>query len=692
MKTLVRSFLTIVTLMLVSFGSICFASEQKKIEVIGAVYEVTENVLDQDLGYGIHHIKDKAQSSKNDSGLFPQSVNILEIPARDDVRVVNWTMSNPSGWSKATVRSMANDFESKNPGWVVVAAVNGDFFDINGTNKALPYQTGGVTVSDGEVYRPFTNSQTIGIRNSRADGALVAEEKFEVSAHMLNIYDANDNVIYTKEVKHFNETPADGEVAIWFSYKDETGVAQRMTLPSDNSYFVKAPERALAMTPSNVYAKGIISATNEEIYMHYGQFGIQTTNEEIKAKLSLGVKVRVQQHVIGDYAECDNITGGGVCLIRNGEAVDNTSNMDTHPRTCIGAKEDGTLVFMTVDGRQDNKNMHGMAYNELSATLLYYGCNEAYNLDGGGSTTMLIRNSYGDFDVLNSPSDGTERHDSNSLLIVVPELSFNIKNVADTNVTIDYVAPAKDVTISNIKITINGETKEVDEFPYVWEGLNPSTSYKIEAKYDLEYKSSKETKEIIPISIKTGVAKPYVEKAYFFVYEDKVIINYKIANPANITCINSVLSGMFFDSLSSLEGRIIASKADIDLSKIVISLGYNLKSSVSEYTEEEIEIKEVKFDFSTYKLSSDYLVETKIFDNNLPTLEQTNEVFNGWKQNEEVITTFDELDLSSTTVLEPMYTPLGGKTKGCAKKSSELTISLLGLSALVVLVLRRKHQ
>ena len=40
------------------------------------------------------------------------------------------------------------------------------------------------------------------------------------------------------------------------------------------------------MSTSNVYAKGIISATNEEIYMHYGQFGIQTTNEEIKAMIT----------------------------------------------------------------------------------------------------------------------------------------------------------------------------------------------------------------------------------------------------------------------------------------------------------------------------------------------------------------------------------------------------------------------
>ena len=263
-KVLGRSFIALITLMLLSYGGISFASDNKKVEVIGAVYQVTENVLDQDLGYDIHHIKDKAQSSKKDDELYPQSVNILEIPTRDDVRVVNWTMSNMSGWTKATVRSMANDFESKNPGWVVVAAINGDFFDINGTNKVLPYQTGGVAVSDGEVYRPFTNGQTIGIKDDRSNGnPLVAEEKFEVSGHILNVYDENENIIYSQEVKYFNEEPTDGEIAIWYSYRDNAGLIQKMTLPSANSYFIKSPDRVLAMSTSNVYAKGTISSTHE---------------------------------------------------------------------------------------------------------------------------------------------------------------------------------------------------------------------------------------------------------------------------------------------------------------------------------------------------------------------------------------------------------------------------------------------
>lgn len=661
------------------------------ISVVGATYEVTENVISQDIGYNIKHTKDIAQSSKKDGELFPQSVNVLEIPSREDVKIINWTMSNNSGWSKSTVRKMAQDFESKNPGWVVVAAINGDFFDINGTDKRLPYQTGGVTVSNGEVYRPFTNSQTIGFKNDASTNPLVAEKKFEVSAHMLSIYDANDNIIYTKEVKYFNEIPSDNEVAVWYSYRDTEGLIQRVTLPKENSYLIKTPTRFLPMSLTNVYGNGIITSINEEVYMHYGQFGIQTDNEEIKNLLDKNVKIRIQQNVIGDYQDCTDITGGGVCLVRGGSAVDNTSNMDTHPRTCVGVKSDGTIVFMTVDGRQDNRNMHGMAYNELSATMLYYGCNEAYNLDGGGSTTMIIRNSYGDFDVMNSPSDGTERNDSNSLLVVVPELALSIENVSDTNVVINYTAAKKDVIISDINVTINNETRKIDSFPYVWEGLNPITSYTVEANYKLQYKSSVETKSIIPIQIKTGFSKPTVDKAFYYEYGDNIILNYKILNDSNVTCLQSLMSGMYFNSLNHQEGKVIISKSQIDINNIVINLGYNIKSSHSEYVDEEFKVTKIIFDYQNALVTS--LDPSNIYNGELPTLNVSDHLFLGWEYNEKVITSFDEITTNEEIVtLKAVLEPLNDNNNGgCKKTSATQIIEILSVVSVALLIFKKKY-
>ncbi len=118
-------------------------------ETLGARYYVEENVETNFLRSGIVHVKDKAMSSTDESGMsaggsdssggtvianqfYPQSVNVLTVPSQNGVKVVNWTLTNPLGWTLATVRELAKDFEKNNPGWKVVAAINGDFFDIKG--------------------------------------------------------------------------------------------------------------------------------------------------------------------------------------------------------------------------------------------------------------------------------------------------------------------------------------------------------------------------------------------------------------------------------------------------------------------------------------------------------------------------------------------------------------------------------
>ena len=65
------------------------------------------------------------------------------------------------------------------------------------------------------------------------------------------------------------------------------------------------------------------------------------------------------------------------------------------------------------------KRTHGgeAVGGEIFATL---GCTEAINLDGGGSSTFIIRDEEGNFDVKNSPSDGGLRSVANGLMVVLP--------------------------------------------------------------------------------------------------------------------------------------------------------------------------------------------------------------------------------------------------------------------------------
>lgn len=87
---------------------------------------------------------------------------------------------------------------------------------------------------------------------------------------------------------------------------------------------------------------------------------------------------------------------------------------DRHPRTAIGFSNDSTKIyFITVDGRQPEYSV-GMSLFELADYMLEWGMHEGVNLDGGGSTTMVVRGS-----VANSPSDaGGERAVANAIMVV----------------------------------------------------------------------------------------------------------------------------------------------------------------------------------------------------------------------------------------------------------------------------------
>ena len=86
-----------------------------------------------------------------------------------------------------------------------------------------------------------------------------------------------------------------------------------------------------------------------------------------------------------------------------------------HPRTALGYDGDGNLYMIVVDGRQQEIS-NGASLLDLSLMLKELGATYAVNLDGGGSSTMIIDND-GEFEVVNSPSDGSLRKVFNSVII-----------------------------------------------------------------------------------------------------------------------------------------------------------------------------------------------------------------------------------------------------------------------------------
>lgn len=693
------------------------------VSVAGATYKATKNVLVQDLGYGITHTKDLGVSSAtrlNDydscgpkDTLVGQQVNVLTIPSNETVRIVNWTYMNSNGCTLQTVRKLAENFELYNPGWKVIAGVNGDFFDIN-ANGALPYQGNGYSVSNGEVYRPYGSTSNVGFKNDGSSTPFVGGKTMEVSTLKLQFLNDSGEIVKEFDVSKQNEAPTENEIAVWFTYNVmntvtyEDGSSSKVretvsiTAPADDCYIALTPIRCLAMSKTTIYGKGTVQKNNSELKLKLGQFAIQTKDTEVKDYLDKGLTVRVQQNIVGDYAECDNISGAGAQLLLNGNVVLTEGLEDRHPRTVAGVKADGTVILMTVDGRQFENNMYGMSYAELSATLLYYDCVEAYNLDGGGSTTCITRNKYGEFDVYNSPSDGNERGDSNALLVVVPDVTLKAEKITDSSITLSCEG-SKQTVISNASITIGTETKEIIGNSISFDNLTSEKQYVAKYTYDVTYKNTTLTNQTGEFYFKTGKTLPVLDKCYYEETDSHYIIHFNFSDPRNSLVYLSICYDKEIDKVNEInkgEVKIIKSWVN-DPSTFKFKYTYNINSSIGENEENEVKVKKLVNYNINYVLNdginnvnnpSTYNALTAPFGLYEPT--KDGHTFKGWVDDAgNIVTLFDceqEKDITLIATWEKNETKGGC---GCNASTNVVTmlLSVVTLASCSLIILRKKH-
>jgi hypothetical protein len=151
-----------------------------------------------------------------------------------------------------------------------------------------------------------------------------------------------------------------------------------------------------------------------------------TVRAWMRANLRRGMRVEIRSEVIASPPlpfTADFIIGGGPQLVRAGAAIaaaeaehfNEDFSRRRHPRTAVGMRDDGKLVLVTVDGRQPRKSV-GLTLEELAQLMIELGCREALNLDGGGSTTLVIRNR-----VVNSPSDQSGERPVSDALLIYPQ-------------------------------------------------------------------------------------------------------------------------------------------------------------------------------------------------------------------------------------------------------------------------------
>lgn len=116
-----------------------------------------------------------------------------------------------------------------------------------------------------------------------------------------------------------------------------------------------------------------------------------------------------------DAFEAEAAIGGGPVLIRNGEICytgseelfDKESDVSygvSNPRTAIGITADGRTVLFVCEGREMTEGVAGLTTDQVAKIMKELGCVHAINLDGGGSTCMLVNGKQ-----TISPSDGKQR-------------------------------------------------------------------------------------------------------------------------------------------------------------------------------------------------------------------------------------------------------------------------------------------
>lgn len=350
----------------------------------------------------------------------PYTLDVLEVDVKNP-HITFETYKPAGGLTKTTVQAAAND----RAGHRVIGAVNADFFSFE-TGWPINNQVvngkpvlGQTTVKSQFV---FTKDRKAYIDGFAFAGKVIASNKNSAAIQKMNYTRAADQMqLYTSFKGGSTGTDASGSEAVlnllspaWVMNDTllftvtQTG-AGNSAIPS-NGAVLSGSGTAATFINSNITIGDTI-----KLVLNYSP---RTAGQSVKSILQVIagngriIKGGVPYPTIGDY------DGSGQSF-----------NDARHPRTFVGQNADSSKVYLcTVDGRQASSI--GMNFTEMAAFLQKLGITNAFNLDGGGSTTMVVRGN-----VVNAPSDpGGERSVANTLQVIstAPVGSLNFLDMRES--------------------------------------------------------------------------------------------------------------------------------------------------------------------------------------------------------------------------------------------------------------------
>lgn len=282
-----------------------------------------------------------------------------------------------------------------------IAGVNGDFFDINRSGAALRAEVAGGVLRKGPVdlsggYAAFGGPEGLGgLAQVALDGTVTTPDG------TIALGGLNQSGLAAGAVGAF--TP------VWGTYPRAGAVGSATPVREVVVAGGRVTSVAAASTATPIPADGFVLL---------GREAGATALAGLEVGDAVGLTYAPRS---SDGRTLDVAVGGNLVLVRDGEVVPGLDNAvaNVAPRTAVGFADGGRrMLLVTVDGRQ--RDSRGMTYAELAALLERMGADEALNLDGGGSTTMVAREPGEGPAVRNQPSDGFERAVPNGLGVVGP--------------------------------------------------------------------------------------------------------------------------------------------------------------------------------------------------------------------------------------------------------------------------------
>jgi len=337
---------------------------------------------------------------------------------------------------RSSVSNTAKALEEQ--GWRVVAGINGDFYNVN---NGLPI---GIVVTQGQLRSSDGGYHAIGFR---ADGTAVLGKPAvtmslrygapgngeggplldELGSPLLD-QDGNpltapvqgDQV--TLWPRAFNKARTESGIYLYtydFNAAHSTGSTQpgvdvictvlegSFALGGTTTLLVQRvaeTETATVLEPNQVVLSANLNAGEETL----------NSLRAIPAGAALTLTLTPADPAWNDVAYA---VGSLYSLVENGRAVSGLPT-GTAPRTAIGQRYDGSLIFYTIDGRKSGHSI-GATMDQVARRLIELGCVTGLCLDGGGSTTLTATQPTDlAAERINQPSDRVERSVSNQVFLV----------------------------------------------------------------------------------------------------------------------------------------------------------------------------------------------------------------------------------------------------------------------------------